>query len=515
MLKYNYKILKNKKLKINKYFLKSIDENSIEKIRKWRNKQINILRQKNQLSTEDQKIYFQDKIKKEINKKQPKQIILLFCYKKVILGYGGITNISWLAKRGELSFLLDNKYANKKIDSEYYFPIFLKLIKELAFNVLKLNIIWSETYSIRPNYIRQLELNSFVNVGIIKNNREINNQIYDTYYHEIINQKFKKTKKNNFFFNSIYGNILITSSSKKIPLMNEIYKSIKVIDQNIKLIAGDYNNNVLSKHFADQFCKMPITKETNFKQILNILIKFNIKVVIPTRDSELVFWSKNKSKFEKKGVKILINNLQKIITCNDKLKFYKTLKSKNIKTPRLFYKNAKNLKKLIIKERYDSSSLIQKNISKNKIQILSKKFKDPFIQEFIKGEEISVDVWSSKYNKKNYFISRTRNLIIDGESKITKGFDDKKLNNIVERIISKLKLEGPYMFQFIFDKKNYYLIDCNPRIGGASTYSMNNGLEMILWSLIEIYKLEKKFHIKFNKRLKLNTLVRIPFDKFQ
>ena len=71
------------------------------------------------------------------------------------------------------------------------------------------------------------------------------------------------------------------------------------------------------------------------------------------------------------------------------------------------------------------------------------------------------------------------------------------------------------MFQFIFDKRNYYLIDCNPRIGGASTYSMNNGLEMILWSLIEIYKLEKRFHIKFNKRLNLNTLVRIPFDKFQ
>ena len=58
VLKYNYKILKNRKLKINEYFLKSIDENSIEKIRKWRNKQINILRQKNQLSTEDQKIYF-------------------------------------------------------------------------------------------------------------------------------------------------------------------------------------------------------------------------------------------------------------------------------------------------------------------------------------------------------------------------------------------------------------------------------------------------------------------------
>jgi len=300
VFKYNYKILRNKRIKINEYFLKSIDEYSIEEIRKWRNKQINILRQNIQLTKEDQKQYFQNKIKKEINNNKPNQIILLFCFKKDILGYGGITNIKWNTKRCELSFLLDNKYANKKNDSEYYFPIFLQLIKKLAFNVLKLNIIWSETYSIRPNYIRQLELNSFENVGIIKNNVKINNKIFDTYFHEIINKKSKIPKNNKFFSNSHYGNILITSSSTKIPLMQEILKSIKVIDKNIKLIAGDYDNNVLSKYFADHFCKIPTTNDKNLKLILNILVKFNIKVVIPTRDSELIFWSKNKSKFKKK-----------------------------------------------------------------------------------------------------------------------------------------------------------------------------------------------------------------------
>ena len=68
MIEYSYKILEDKKIIFNNYSLKKINSNSIEKIRKWRNNQISILRQKKNINTDDQKIYFESIIKKETKK---------------------------------------------------------------------------------------------------------------------------------------------------------------------------------------------------------------------------------------------------------------------------------------------------------------------------------------------------------------------------------------------------------------------------------------------------------------
>ena len=514
MIEYSYKILENKKIILNNYSLKNINSNSIEKIRKWRNNQISILRQKKNINTDDQKIYFESIIKKETKKNKPEQIILLFCYKNKTLGYGGITNIDWITSRGELAFLLDDRYANKTIDSEKYFPIFINLIKLLAFDILKIRTVWSETFSIRPKYIRQLELNSFVNVGIIKNNLVYKNKIYSSYFHELYNYKIKKfsnIKKNK----SKFGNILITSSSKKIPLIRTVIKSANLIDENIKVISGDSNSNVISKYFFDNFWKMPLTLDENYLIIKKKLIKLNIKTIIPTRDSELEFWSKYKTKFKNSGIEIIVNNYKKINVCNDKLKFDEFCRKNKILTPRTKDKlNIKNTK-VIIKERFNSSKIITKNIILEKAKYKLGKYRSPFIQEYIKGREISVDIWSSKTKNKNYFITRYRDLIINGESQVTTSFDDEKLNKIVLQIIKKLKLIGPYMLQFIEKNKKYYLIECNPRIGGASTFSINYGLDMILWSLIENYNIERELPINFTNNNQSNKLVRIPLDTYQ
>ena len=315
--------------------------------------------------------------------------------------------------------------------------------------------------------------------------------------------------------NSKFGNILITSSSKKIPLIDNVIKSKNLIDKNIKIFAGDNNHNVISKFFVDKFWKMPKTIDANYTQILKKLFDQNIKIIIPTRDGELNFWSKYKKKLNKKGIIVLVNDIKKINICNDKVKFNKFCIVNKILTPQIYNPNFKENQKLIIKERFDSTSLITKNISSKNYKKYLVNYRNPFIQKYIPGKEISVDIWSDKKNIKNYFISRYRELVIDGESHITKGFENKVLNRIIDKVIYKLKLHGPYMLQFIQSKDKFYLIECNPRVGGASTYSMNNGLDIILWSLIEAYKIDKKFLIKYKKKKTFNRLVRAPFDNFR
>jgi len=62
--------------------------------------------------------------------------------------------------------------------------------------------------------------------------------------------------------------ILITSSSKKVPLIRAIQEACKSLDPGIKVIAGDTNRDVVSRYVADYFWKMPIVADSNLEQII-------------------------------------------------------------------------------------------------------------------------------------------------------------------------------------------------------------------------------------------------------
>jgi len=260
---------------------------------------------------------------------------------------------------------------------------------------------------------------------------------------------------------------------------------------------------------------MPPPSLNNLELIIKNLKRFNISIVIPTRDGELLFWSKYKTKFKNNGIHIIVNEYNKIKLCNDKLKFYKFCKLNSILTPEIYDINKKNHKKIIIKEKFGSSkNIIIFNLKEN-FQKKIAHFTDPIIQEFIKGIEISVDVWINNSSKKIYYISRKRDLIINGESQITSIFKNNKLDKILTKVLNKLNFKGPFMLQLIKSNNNFYLLECNSRIGGASTFSMHNGLDMIYWSLIEALKIQKNHKIEFNNNNLYTKQIRYPNDMYE
>ena len=73
----------------------------------WRNEQIDALRQRDPLTEESQREYFENVVKVEFPKSQPNFILLRFTYQKKLIGYGGLVHINWQDKRAEVSFLLE------------------------------------------------------------------------------------------------------------------------------------------------------------------------------------------------------------------------------------------------------------------------------------------------------------------------------------------------------------------------------------------------------------------------
>jgi carbamoyl-phosphate synthase large subunit len=81
---------------------------------------------------------------------------------------------------------------------------------------------------------------------------------------------------------------------------------------------------------------------------------------------------------------------------------------------------------------------------------------------------------------------RKRVLVVNGESQITTTLENSRLENLFTDIINSLNLCGHVILQAIIDNKDQInVIECNPRFGGASTLSINSGLDSFYWAYLE------------------------------
>lgn len=164
----NYLCLKGKIYKDGEYVLVTIRQEDMLLIKKWRNEQIEVLRQKSLLTDEDQISYYDKVILPSIISATPDIVLFSYLFMDHCIGYGGLTNIDWTAKRAEVSFLLQTEITKDHRQHQKYFDRFLKILLKVAFNDLKLHRLFTETYDIRPYHISVLENNGFKFEGRMK-----------------------------------------------------------------------------------------------------------------------------------------------------------------------------------------------------------------------------------------------------------------------------------------------------------------------------------------------------------
>lgn len=314
---------------------------------------------------------------------------------------------------------------------------------------------------------------------------------------EFEKQKIKSSKNS-------YGNVLISSSAAKVSLIEAVRSATQKISKEIKIIGGDMSSNVISAYFVDEFWEMPRLDEIDLNEYVNECIYRKITVIIPTRDGELKFFSKNKDFFLSKGIYVMVSSEDAINKCIDKLEFSKQENLSIIPSS----KTIKEIKseKFVVKERYGAGShSIGINLSIEDAITHSKNLTDPIYQPFISGQELSVDAYID--NKKNIkgIVMRERVLVVNGESQVTKTIIDQSLENSFFKIINSMNLFGHIILQAIIDEEsNIHVIECNPRFGGASAISIKSGLDSFYWLYLESRGEDIQRHkfMKINREIK-------------
>lgn len=310
--------------------------------------------------------------------------------------------------------------------------------------------------------------------------------------------------------------VLVTSISRKIPLLHAVKKACDKLGGNTRLIGGDANGEALGKYFVDEFFLMPRLDELDEKTLLAYCQSKNIKLVIPTRDGELEYWAKMKSGLKKEGIHVLVSETAGVNLCLDKLLFYTELVRKTISA----IATAENINDIqapafVVKERFGAGSIsIGLNLDKAAATVHAQQLTQPIFQPFIKGKEYCVDMYVAANGTVKGAVCRTRDMVVNGESQITTTCTHAAAEKICTQIAQEMKLTGHLVFQLLEDETGgMQVIECNCRFGGASSLSIEAGLDSFYWALLEATG-NNLDNVPFTPSKKIIKQVRYPADRY-
>lgn len=309
-------------------------------------------------------------------------------------------------------------------------------------------------------------------------------------------------------------NVLVTSISKKIPLLRAVKKASERVSTNFKLIGADNNEQVIGRYFVDHFWKMPKLTRLSIDELIDYCEKNKVKAIIPSRDGELMFFAQYKDILQKNNISVMVSNKESIQYCIDKLLFYEYGKKLNypvIKTSRTIELLDSHL--FVVKEQFGAGSTsIGLKLTKEEAKKHATSLEKPIFQPFINGQEYSVDLYIAKDGRSKGVIVRSRDVVIHGESQVTTTRRFPELEQLAQKFACDFKLYGHVVLQVIEDDRgDFHIIECNSRFGGASTLSIAAGLDSFYWFLKEAQGEDVTMY-PFHRLEKEQQLVRYPSD---
>lgn len=310
------------------------------------------------------------------------------------------------------------------------------------------------------------------------------------------------------------NNILITSISKKVPLIEAVKSAVTRLDESSLVYGGDVNQDCVGRFFCDGFWQMPYFDRLNIRNVVGYCLDHDIKAVIPTRDGELAYLSKDKPYLLENGIHVMVSDIGSVNICLDKLRFYQVLADSDY--PVIFTSNTIDdiqSDTFVVKDCYGAgSSSVGIQLSKREALEHAKGITFPVFQPFISGDEASVDLYIDRSGRAKGCVARRRDVVVRGESQITTTFRNEKLEKMCSRAAEDLGLYGHVMFQVIIDQAgDFHIVECNCRFGGASTLSVAAGLDSFYWFLLEASGESLDVH-PFVRSEQEKRLVRHPED---
>lgn len=243
--------------------------------------------------------------------------------------------------------------------------------------------------------------------------------------------------------------------------------------------------------FADVVEIVPKANDSDYVDALvRIIKKYNVDILAPGHESEMIVWNENREKIKETGAVLLLNNEKLISLCSDKWLFYQEEEKKGLpcRIRTNLGLNIDNLSfPMVVKPRRGYGSQGVRVIRDNEELDEYKKWGNDsyIIQDFVgnNNEEYTVSAFFDSESCLKAMMALKRKLSKGGFTEMAETVRIDEFKDIITQLGSVFKPVGPTNFQFRKVGNIYKLLEINPRISSSTSIRAKFGYNECLMAI--------------------------------
>jgi carbamoyl-phosphate synthase large subunit len=254
-------------------------------------------------------------------------------------------------------------------------------------------------------------------------------------------------------------------------------KSLKLGGYQGSIVATDSSELAAGFFLASSHYVMPEVshRELYAEKLLALVSRESVQVLMPSSGYDVYAYSELKKELEEKKAFPVVSSRDSLEVCRDKLLTYTSL-AHDFKDSLPF--TTTDPDKIacfpaMAKPRFGKGSRDVIRIDDEKdMQYVVSKYEEMIFQEFLPGEEFTVDVMSDLKGKPIIAVPRLRLQTKAGISTRGKIIRDAKLESLCKRIVQTIGIIGPSCVQVKASSDGEFkLVEVNPRMGGGTIFT--------------------------------------------
>ena len=288
---------------------------------------------------------------------------------------------------------------------------------------------------------------------------------------------------------------LVSSVGRRGQLVECLRRSISTLGFQGTVIGVDCSRLAPAAHLVDEFYQVPRCDDSEFlARMLAICTENNVRLLIPTIDTELPLYAANREAFAAIGTNVAISGPKTIEIASDKTVTNRWLLSHSFPTvrqanPHQVLSSAVEWKfPLIVKPRRGSASVGVRIVhTREMLRGLADERSDLAVEQIALGQEYTINVLVNHEGICACAVPHIRLEVRGGE--VSKGVTckNREIMELIARVSEQLPdAWGPLNVQgFLSPDQGFLITEINARFGGGYPLAHKAGAEFTRWLLEE------------------------------
>ena len=265
------------------------------------------------------------------------------------------------------------------------------------------------------------------------------------------------------------------------PAAVSTMKSLRMAGFTGRIVSTDANPLSAGFYLSDSFRVVPKASDPAFyTAVTQLMAEERVDIIFPTSGFDIYEYGRHKGELERGGVVVAMSDVDTMTTCADKWQFY--LKTHGVfPLPETSRELAQwqvfpcFVKPMLGKGSRDSYRCNRRE----ELRFYTSQVRDLLVQEYLPGEEYTVDVLSDLEGIPLLAVPRIRLETKEGISTKGKVLKDSEIEGLCLEMARHLGLKGPTCMQLKRDGAGALkFLEVNPRIGGGMMFTTLAGVNI-------------------------------------